>query len=278
MPALGAWRNAGTPRIMLSCVPSRNWAPCGDFTTKCAGARLARGAPMKAHPQPHGVSWGPCLFAGVLLLCNCGGQPASSAGTGPASPGGGAAATGDTAGAGGAGAAGSPAIGGSGNECNRPLSSPDPKQGRPEANACPPAPDDIGSAGAAGTATCATDADCSNSDLAQNCVQSVCAIDGCLVDSDCGPGEACACAPFPGGYGGNHCVSAECRVNADCGPGGVCAPSRADSCGRIVDGYHCHAAADSCNTDADCCATTPSCRYDSSVGHWNCETALICNG
>jgi hypothetical protein len=43
-------------------------------------------------------------------------------------------------------------------------------------------------------------------------------------------------------------------------------------------GFFCHSAEDTCNTDSDCCSSTPACRFQSELGHWACQAVMVCNG
>jgi hypothetical protein len=112
------------------------------------------------------------------------------------------------------------------------------------------------------------------------CLHGACGLDACRTDSDCQTGFACICAgDFYGGNGihGNVCVTSQCRVDADCGPAEVCSPSFGEGCGG-PSGVFCHSSADTCGTDADCCGSTPGCRYQSTLGHWACQSVALCNG
>jgi hypothetical protein len=43
-------------------------------------------------------------------------------------------------------------------------------------------------------------------------------------------------------------------------------------------GYYCHGPADDCQSDTDCCGSTPACRYQPALGHWACQAVVVCNG
>jgi hypothetical protein len=103
-----------------------------------------------------------------------------------------------------------------------------------------------------------------------------------MHDTDCASGQTCAChdSPYKGGLD-NACVAGTCRVDSDCGPGDYCSPSTdTNSCGFLV-GYFCHTLADECIDDTDCKMPMPvvgiaTCAYSSSVGHWQCIAAQLC--
>ena len=152
---------------------------------------------------------------------------------------------------------------------------------RLEAEACPATADYL----PAGTdVTCATLADCQDAGVASGafkaCRGEKCSIDGCLTDSDCPTGQACACASQVGGstLHTNTCVAAQCRVDADCGRSvGICSPTRG-YCGGLI-GYYCHSEADTCITDADCCEpSASSCQYQPELGHFACQAPVGCSG
>jgi hypothetical protein len=167
-------------------------------------------------------------------------------------------------------------VAGGAAQCGSQHAAPNPKSGRPKAMACPSTPlSDTGLDG--GIVQCKSDADCSRPDLVQFCFKGVCGSDQCLTDSDCGEASACRCIgdALPD-LGGNECVPAQCRVNSDCGPEGVCAPSFSDSCGLLVDGYHCRSVADTCNDEGDCCKSSPSCLFQPGLGHWSCQPRPVC--
>ncbi len=102
--------------------------------------------------------------------------------------------------------------------------------------------------------------------------------DGCLSDSDCTQGDACACASQFGGNAphANACIATGCRVDADCGPGGFCSPSTGERCGGLS-GYFCHTPSDCCTNDSDC-PSGQACRHDPTLGSWRCEAISVCNG
>jgi len=148
---------------------------------------------------------------------------------------------------------------------------------RPQAIACA-ATNFIGGADG-GPIACTVDADCQEAGIGLYCRKGACSPDACLVDGDCPTGEACGCSNmFRGNIAqANRCVMSSCRVDADCGPGGVCSPSFSARCGGLA-GFYCHSAADSCQTDTDCCGSTPQCRYQPTLGHWACQAIVVCNG
>ncbi len=115
---------------------------------------------------------------------------------------------------------------------------------------------------------CCADDDCAGEgDLPRFCVAfevgycggpapmpiNVCRSEGCLNDSGCGDGKACA----PGGFwrlSWSTCVHASCAWDGDCTAraGGQCRPfSGAGFCDGLL-GFFCTYADDPCRTDADC--------------------------
>jgi hypothetical protein len=158
--------------------------------------------------------------------------------------------------------------------------------GRPSAAACP-----VRSNGTSAGSTCQVPNDCEDGGLAQgqtvlSCLQAACPAIQCLTDDDCATGEVCACASqirgSTTGVGAlvtadNRCVASNCRVDADCGSGGVCSADYSARCGTLS-AYFCHSAADTCQTDADCCGDTPLCGYQPALGHWACQAWGVCNG
>jgi hypothetical protein len=198
----------------------------------------------------------------------------SSTGGGSASNGGSASSAGAVStGAGGAlggsgsGSAGSPSA------CGGARSAP---VGRPTASACPVTSPNTPNAS---PHACVTDSDCADAGALPRCLSGTCGFDQCLVDSDCPSGQACGCSDQQGGniIHTNSCVPAGCRVDADCGTNGTCSPDASARCGSLS-GYQCHAAADTCNSDADCCGSTPRCGYQPELGHWACAAIAVCNG
>jgi hypothetical protein len=83
---------------------------------------------------------------------------------------------------------------------------------------------------------------------------------GCSSDSDCGPGEICAC---PGVIDErSRCIEANCITDADCG-GGVCGVSiREGACGSMSGRAACLDETAACQTHADCSGSV----YCSEVG------------
>jgi hypothetical protein len=106
-----------------------------------------------------------------------------------------------------------------------------------------------------------------------------CTFDQCNVDSDCPGFAVCACSGAVRGYAGqspgNACVASTCRTDSDCGAGGRCAAS-AGAGGPFygIGGYYCHSAVDECQSDSDCCVTTPGayCAFDPTANHWACSS------
>lgn len=153
---------------------------------------------------------------------------------------------------------------------------------RPQALACPAANAGLGATSDGGLFTCAADLDCQNlAGLARWCHLGKCRVDQCLTDSECATGMACGCATDFGGNAihTNLCLVSGCRVDADCGAGSTCSPSHSTFCGSLT-GFYCHAATDTCTTDADCCgdSTRPACRYQPALGHWACDARGFCAG
>jgi hypothetical protein len=179
---------------------------------------------------------------------------------------------------GGLNAPGGSAGAGGGPSCRATLSAPNPNEGRTLAS-CPATPPSYYLGPDAGVVTCRADADCSNAGSTEHCFRGQCNADQCLEDSDCPGGQACACrGTADPRFGGNECVEAPCHVNPDCGPQGVCSPSFSDTCRTRVDGYHCHSAADTCNTAIDCCGASPTCLYQPDLNHWACQAQPVCVG
>ncbi len=215
----------------------------------------------------------------IVAVPACGGASSGDSSDGGESASGGATASGGTPGTGGSqGSGGTRATGGMGgarlNDCGKTsLSTP---EGRPTSPVC-----SLSEAAAnwqdAGAMSCKTSDDCRNF---APCVHGACAPDECNTDGDCAEGFGCACAAdYYGGNGihGNLCVPAQCRVDADCKAPGVCSPTLSGACRSLV-GYYCHSPADTCNTDADCCADTSRCEYQPALGHWSCTAEVGCSG
>lgn len=78
---------------------------------------------------------------------------------------------------------------------------------------------------------------------------------GCSRDSDCGPGEICAC---PGVIDErSRCIEADCITDADCGSG-VCGVSIVEyACERMGARAACLDETAECRTHADCNALSP---------------------
>ncbi len=91
-----------------------------------------------------------------------------------------------------------------------------------------------------------------------------CTYDTCAQDTDCQPGNLCACHGSPYTSGGNACAIGDCRVDSDCGDGVYCSPSEyagtlvcsgggcSGSCGGRLLGYYCQAPSDEFTNDCDC--------------------------
>ncbi len=144
--------------------------------------------------------------------------------------------------------------------------------GRPTAGTCAASTNLPPPSGDAGAASCTTNADCANDPLYRYCRSGKCEPDQCFTDSDCSSGQACACANEQTGNAvhTNQCVAVQCRVDSDCGAGEVCSPTVQDLCSGGGPFFACRSSKDECRVDADCCASAPSCRYESTVGHWAC--------
>ena len=228
------------------------------------------------------------IAAGFALLgaTRCGGAAVVTAGAAgsssggdvgkagaPGGTGGSAGGTGGSAGAINTGA-GEAGVGGSKpTECPGPLSKPN---GRPSAKTCAVTPlDPLENS----TGVCTLDSDCADGGPDEICLNGKCGLDDCLADKDCPAGQACRCANEVGGntFPGNRCIPAGCRVDADCGKGAVCSPDYTGRCGGIS-GFECHSAADTCNTNADCCDGMSQCGYQPLLGHWACAEVMVCDG
>jgi hypothetical protein len=126
-----------------------------------------------------------------------------------------------------------------------------------------------------GTPSCSSLSECTADYFYVACLHGSCSVDACITDSDCSAGQLCVCANQIGGGGavrlGNECMTTQCRIDSDCGGGQVCSPS-IGSCSSLL-GYYCHTATDECLTDTDCCGTTPLCEFDTTKGHWACQTS-----
>ena len=206
-----------------------------------------------------------------------GGGTSGTAGTaGTAGTGGTGSTTGGTAGTGGASG-----TGGTGGTCGGAHPAP---TGRPAPVACPADSGTILVNADAGAPKCTSLADCRPDGSTIDyfyvaCLHGVCSEDDCIIDSDCAAGQVCACADQLGSpiRIGNECLTTQCQVDADCGGGQVCSAS-IGTCNELQ-GYYCHTPSDECLTDTDCCGTTPLCAYQTSSGHWACQTdAVACPG
>jgi Cys-rich repeat protein len=152
--------------------------------------------------------------------------------------------------------------------------------GRPVAGTCAASTNVPPPNGDGGTTSCTTDADCGTGTLYRWCRGGKCEADQCFTDADCASGQACACADEQTGNAvhTNACVTAQCRVDSDCGAGEVCSPTVQDLCGGGGPFFACRSSADKCRVDADCCASAPSCRYQATVGHWECSPRCTVSG
>jgi hypothetical protein len=199
----------------------------------------------------------------------------SNAGSGASAGSGSSVGSGSNAGSGSGTSSGSPS---SGSPTDAGPLDPDASAHRPQAAACPTTPLPIAHV------SCQTSADCQDGGgIARWCRNSACSPDQCLTDTDCPTGSACGCASMFGGNAihTNMCVESGCRVDADC-PSGLCSPAYSGYCGGFT-GYHCRSAADTCSSDADCKSTeggfsSSSCRYEATVGHWQCAPIIVCMG
>jgi hypothetical protein len=147
--------------------------------------------------------------------------------------------------------------------------------GRPVAMTCAPTtvvvpPPD------GGVTSCTTDADCGSNTPYSWCRAGKCQVDQCFTDGDCASGEACSCANEQIGNAvhTNRCVQTQCHVDSDCGNGEVCSRTATDLCASSNAFLACHSPADQCRVDADCCSSAPACRFQATVGHWEC--AAVC--
>ena len=254
------------------------------YVPACGGASSGdSGGGQHSQGTGNATSAGGASSSGGSIAAGGVAEPGGSSASGGTSAPGGATASGGTnasggvnaVGTGGSTSGGAANTGGGVNACGKtPLSK---AVGRPTIVACPESPlaenwHD------AGVMTCVSATDCPGGEM---CLKGMCGPDECHLDTDCSSGFACACAA--GYYGGNAihgnpCVPAQCRIDADCKtPGGTCAPSFSGRCGALS-GYYCHSPADTCNTDADCCGSTPNCSYQPTLGHWACQSFTVCNG
>lgn len=115
---------------------------------------------------------------------------------------------------------------------------------------------------------CTSDADCSvapGGSCRRTLAFTECAYNECDGADDCGPAARCEC------QGVRRCVPASCFADTDCAAGYRCEGSLALQCGNLnpVAGYHCHAAVDECQGDADC--NGDSCVFDPDVARWACR-------
>jgi hypothetical protein len=115
---------------------------------------------------------------------------------------------------------------------------------------------------------CERDADCAaapGGSCRRTISHTECAYNQCDASSDCGPGARCEC------FGVRQCIPADCFADDDCDAGYRCEPTLALVCGNLKSpvGYHCHAANDECQSDADCDGL--SCVFDPELSHWACR-------
>jgi hypothetical protein len=104
--------------------------------------------------------------------------------------------------------------------------------------------------------------------------------DQCTTDDQCSSGAMCGCSTYFNGnvIHSNLCIATQCQVDNDCGPGGFCSPSFTGHCSSLT-GFYCHTTADSCSSNA-CCTdpARPLCEYAPQLGHWACQSVIVCNG
>jgi hypothetical protein len=98
---------------------------------------------------------------------------------------------------------------------------------------------------------------------------------GCATDSDCDPGEICACGGQATDYPArSHCIPATCTSDAGCGDGSLCMLGSGDSGCGISNSAACSTPQDTCMHDEDC-PETEDC-YPQADGHWACESFCCC--
>lgn len=161
----------------------------------------------------------------------------------------------------------------------------------PPPGGCSLGPADASGNQRVGPAQCKTDADCSSAPhgrcttqqrqiVASNLIyEKLCACAyPCTVDSECGAGNACYCAPGKAG----QCIHADCLSDADCKvptqeKDGTCEASGVDNkCGELLE-VHCKPSTAACHSDADCAPrgeTRTRCTYERPDG-WQCR-AEVC--
>ena len=71
-------------------------------------------------------------------------------------------------------------------------------------------------------------------------------VNGCIDDSECGPGHICLCNGIAGG-----CYEADCTSDSDCSPGFLCASFTVGCFGTTIQ-FGCQSPGDECGDDADC--------------------------
>ncbi len=255
---------------------------CGGTSTSDGGKGVQSGGTGGAVAGSGGS--GPAGTGGDAPISTGGsGGSSSSGGSGGTAVGGsGGTAVGGSGGTAVGGSAGT-AVGGSGGStagaanCGSPRSTPSSRVPM----ACPATDPSQFEPLDGGVPACSTAADCSGvGGLYTHCLNGQCSPDQCLTDDDCPEGQACGCASsFRGNaFHTNLCVTTGCRTDADCGGEGACSETISSSpCGGLG-GFYCHTAADECNSNVDCCAGTPICAYQSTLGHWACQAATVCNG
>jgi hypothetical protein len=148
----------------------------------------------------------------------------------------------------------------------------------------PPSVPGDGGGSDGGGPTCMVDGDCGAGN-AGRCIKGQCSYDACYQDKDCASGEVCLCrdaediipdiAIAPGQFKPTNTVCAAaptCTIDNDCGSGGFCSPSYDPTTGKFT--YACHLPDDECTNDDDCSCPadnrTDLCWFDPTKGHWAC--------
>ena len=231
-----------------------------------------------------------CSALAALALVGCGGNAVIGAGSGASgtSASGAVASTGDAGNSTGASGSGvsTSGVGDAAAATGSSIDSGTPIAHRPTAIAC--SVTNVSEFGQqdAGTVSCMTDSDCQGGASYtpyQYCLHNLCRADQCLIDSDCSSDSVCACADqFTGNaLHTNLCVLTGCHVDADC-PSGLCSPAGGQNLCLPFSGYRCRSAMDTCQSNGDCAGSTNgtggSCSYDSTSGHWQCESVCTIAG
>jgi hypothetical protein len=132
---------------------------------------------------------------------------------------------------------------------------------------------------------CANNAQCLVGPLVPVCTglpqppHNQCAVDQCMKDVDCAPGQICALAGTLA-LEIRACVDAHCKVDTDCTahPGGICAPVVEPCCGTTAGLFCVYPQSGGCRKNADCTAQPGTyCAPDPTSGTASCQAgAPIC--